>query len=85
MDDGRSPPLRAVEKLDVEGEEERQERIRESNVSKLRAVTFNSFTESVLEKLNATSTKKTSTFPSFDFGNRTTHEIKPPSERSLVH
>lgn len=34
MDDGRSAPLRTVEKLDVEGEEERLDRIRELFVFK---------------------------------------------------
>ncbi|KAF8972147.1 hypothetical protein BDZ97DRAFT_1752749 [Flammula alnicola] len=73
MDGGGHTTHKVAEKLDVEDEETRQARI-----------------QSYLEKLNASSQPRDSTLPSgiprFDFGDRTTFPVKPPTELlSRVH
>ncbi|PPQ72996.1 hypothetical protein CVT26_014512 [Gymnopilus dilepis] len=67
MDEGPNTALKVVEKLDVEDEEARQARI-----------------QTYFEKLN-TSTKtedftRPSGIPRFDFGDRTTFPVNPPTE-----
>ncbi|KAF8910536.1 hypothetical protein CPB84DRAFT_1812685 [Gymnopilus junonius] len=67
MDEGTHSTRKVVEKLDVEDEETRQARI-----------------QSYLEKLNASTNAKDFTHPSgipqFDFGDRTTFPVNPPTE-----
>ncbi|PPQ92581.1 hypothetical protein CVT25_007273 [Psilocybe cyanescens] len=67
MDEDGDITPRGVEKLDVEDEEDRQARI-----------------QSYLEKLNASSQTRNfarpSGIPEFNFGDRTTFSVKPPTE-----
>ncbi|KAF8150110.1 hypothetical protein B0H34DRAFT_666655 [Crassisporium funariophilum] len=67
MDEGDHSTMKVVEKLDVEDEESRQDRI-----------------QNYLERLNSSSHPNDSqppiSFSKFDFGNRTTFAMEPPSE-----
>ncbi|KAF8808670.1 hypothetical protein BYT27DRAFT_7137134 [Phlegmacium glaucopus] len=67
MDEGGNSTRKVVEKLDVEDEETRQTRI-----------------QSYLEKLNSsshtTNLASQPAFQTFDFGDRTTFDVKPPTD-----
>ena len=79
---------KAVEKLDVEDEETRHRRIRmpasKHSVKKKMLIYCLSYDpESYLEKLNSSShtTVFEPVLKKFDFGDRTTFSVKPPTER----
>lgn len=75
-----------LERLEVEDEEEREQRIRKYTYTTL-SILIQHPKESILEKINADSQPPNTVQPQpgppkFDFGDRTTFAVAPPTERN---